>query len=149
MSDTRSGGTEGTAMNSRASPRRKNPSLKVFFRSGAALFFLALIAVNAVTLFNLYKALRLADQVVEHSIVEMHYAMLLQMSLAQAMMPPNDYLIHADPKAHGEFSARSAEVERNFDTLAPMPGLTAAQLQALAAARRDWERAREMGLALL
>jgi diguanylate cyclase (GGDEF)-like protein len=137
------------AMNSGASPRRKNPSLKTFFRSGAVLFFLALVAVNIVTLFNLYKALRLTDQVVEHSIVEMHYAMLLQMSLAQVVMPPNDYLIHGNPRAREEFRARIAEVERNFDTLAPMPGLTAAQLQALATARHDWERAREMGQAIL
>ncbi len=136
-------------MNSGASPRRKKPSLKAFFRSWAALFFLALAVVNAVTLFNLYKALRLTDQVVEHSIVEMHYAMLLQMSLAQAMMPPNDYLIHGDPRAREEFRARMAEVERNFDTLAPMPGMTAAQHQALATARSDWERAREMGQAIL
>jgi len=97
------------AMNSGASPRRKNRSLKVFFRSGAALFFLALIAVNAVTLFNLYKALRLTDQVVENSIVEMHHAMLLQMSLAQAVMPPNDYLIHGNPKAREEFRAHISE----------------------------------------
>jgi diguanylate cyclase (GGDEF)-like protein len=137
------------AMNSGASPRRKNRSLKAFFRSWAALFFLALAVVNAVTLFNLYKALRLTDQVVEHSIVEMHYAMLLQMSLAQAVMPPNDYLIHGDPKTREEFRARIAEVERNFVTLAPMPGMTAAQLQTLATARRDWERAREMGQAIL
>lgn len=149
MSDTRSGGTEDTAMKSGASPRRKNPSLKVFFRSGAALFFLALIAVNAVTLFNLYKALRLTDQVVEHSIVEMHQAMLLQLSLAQAVMPPNDYLIHGNPKARGEFRARSAEVERNFDALVPITVMTAAQHQTLTAARRDWGHAREMGEAML
>lgn len=136
-------------MNSKASPRRKNRSLKVFFRSGAALFFLALIAVNAVTLFNLYKALRLTDQVVEHSIVEMHHAMLLQMSLAQAAMPPNDYLIHGDPQARGEFRARITEVERNFDALVPMTVMTAAQHQALGMARHDWERAREMGDAIL
>jgi diguanylate cyclase (GGDEF)-like protein len=137
------------AMNSGASPRRKNPSLKTFFRSGAMLFFLALIAANAVTLFNLYKALRLTDQVVEHSIVEMHQAMLLQMSLSQAAMPPNDYLIHGDPKAREEFRARSAEVERNFNVLDPMTAMTAAQHQVLAAARRDWDRAREMGQAML
>jgi len=137
------------AMNSGASPRRKNRSLKVFFRSGAALFFLALIAVNAVTLFNLYKALRLTDQVVENSIVEMHHAMLLQMSLAQAVMPPNDYLIHGNPKAREEFRAHISEVERNFDSLVPMTVMTAAQHQALATARRDWERAREMGDAIL
>lgn len=136
-------------MNSGVSPHRKKPSLKTFFRSGAVLFFLTLVVVNIVTLFNLYKALRLTDQVVEHSIVEMHYAMLLQMSLAQAVMPPHDYLIHGNPRARGEFRARIAEVERNFDTLAPMPGITAAQLQALAAARRDWERARGMGEAIL
>lgn len=141
--------TEDMGMNSGASPRRKNRSLTVFFRSGAVLFFLALVVVNIVTLFNLYKALRLTDQVVEHSIVEMHYATLLQMSLAQAVMPPHDYLIHGNPRARGEFRARIAEVEQNFDTLAPMPGMTPAQLQALTAARRDWESAREMGQAIL
>ncbi|MEW6330945.1 MAG: diguanylate cyclase [Pseudomonadota bacterium] len=149
MSNAPSGGTENTATTSRASPRRKNPSLKVFFRSGAALFFVALIAANAVTLFNLYKALRLTDQVVEHSIVEMHQAMLLQMSLSQAAMPPNDYLIHGDPKAREEFRARSTEVERNFNILGPMTAMTATQHQVLTAARRDWDRAREMGEAML
>jgi len=45
--------------------------------------------------------------------------MRLQMSLAQAAMPPNDYLIHGNPQAREEFRARIAEVERNFDTLIP------------------------------
>ncbi len=136
-------------MNPETSPPRKFRSLKVFFRFWVALFFLALIAANAITLLNLYKALHLADQVVEHSIVEMHYAMLLQMSLAQATMPPNDYLIHGEPKARGNFRARVAEVERNFNTLSAMTAMTPAQHQALATARHDWERAKEMGEAIL
>ncbi|BAV33445.1 diguanylate cyclase [Sulfuricaulis limicola] len=149
MSDTRSGGTEDTATNPGASLRHKNRSLRVFFRSGAALFFLALITANAVMLFNLYKALRLTDEVVEHSIVEMHHAMRLQMSLAQAAMPPNDYLIHGDPKARDEFQAHATEVGRNFETLAPMTAMTDTQHQVLTAARRDWEHARVIGEAIL
>ena len=136
-------------MNPETSLPRKFRSLKVFFRFWASLFFLALIAANVITLLNLYKALHLADQVVEHSIVEMHYAMLLQMSLAQAAMPPNDYLIHGKPKPRGDFRVRVAEVEQNFDTLSAMTAMTPTQHQALATARHDWERAKEMGEAIL
>ena len=136
-------------MNPEISSRRKNRSLKVFFRFWAALFFLALTAVNAVTLLNLYKALRLTDQVVERSIVEMHYAMLLQMSLAKAAMPPNDYLIHGKSSTREEFRARVAEVEQNFATLSAMTAMTPTQHQVLDAARREWGRTREMGEAIL
>lgn len=136
-------------MNPETSPPRKFRSLKVFFRFWVALFFIALIAANSITLLNLYKALHLTDQVVEHSIVEMHYAMLLQMSLTQAAMPPNDYLIHGKAKVRGNFRACIAGVERNFATLSAMTAMTPAQHQALTTARHDWERAKKMGEAIL
>lgn len=149
MSDTPSANADIIAMNPEISSRRKNRSLKVFFRFWAALFFLALIAVNAVTLLNLYKALRLSDHVVERSLVEMHHTMLLQMSLAQAAMPPNDYLIHGKPREREEFRARAVKVDRNFDTLSNLMTMAHAQHAAFEAARRDWKRAKEMGEAIL
>ncbi len=149
MSETPSANADIMAMNPKISSHRKIHSLRVFFRFWAALFLLALTAINAVTLLNLYKALRLTDQLVEHSIVEMHYAMLLQMSLAEAAMPPNDYLIHGKPREREEFRTHIADVERNFDTLSTMATITPAQHQVLDAARREWGRAKELGEAIL
>jgi len=64
------------------------------------------------------------SETVEQAFREHDVAMQLQLTVQQAIMPPNDYLITGDPTERSHFTALATQVEEHFSTLEALIGET-------------------------
>lgn len=136
-------------MNIRASGFRFQVSLRSRFALslGAMLLPLALLAIS--TLFFLNYITVTLNNVVEEAMQEMQPVIHLQTLMLMTAKPPNDYLIHADPREKELFARLSGELERAFkETLSDRFAL-APERNLVRAAWEEWRQARVIALSLL
>ena len=128
---------------------RMGYSLNGLFNVGKVCALLSLLLVSGASLFNLHMAIELSDKIVEDSIVKIHHATSAQLSLVNAAMPPNDYIIHANPAEQNNYRKLFDTVNIKIDTLAAIPTLLPEQKAVLDDARHEWIRTREIGDAIM
>lgn len=105
---------------------------------------LPLLAVSIITSVTIHQAIDITDDIVEHSITEMHQAMALQLRIAQASMPPNDYLIHANPMEQDNARSANAIVEQEFNNIFSIKTWAPDQLDIINESRQGWLKARQL-----
>ncbi|MGD8743901.1 MAG: hypothetical protein PVH46_10805, partial [Granulosicoccaceae bacterium] len=119
--------------------------LKVVFIAGFTSIFVLLVLVSSVAIYNMYQTHLYSDEFIEDLLPEMHHTMLLQLLISQAAMPPNDYLIHANPDEQEQYRKVVAHLEQQFEMMLTMPTLLREQKLALHEARQVWGEARRTG----
>jgi len=120
-------------------------SLKALFKFGAICFFLSICLVCITSLSHLRQAINVTDQIVDQSIVEMHFTMELQLALVQVAMPVNDYIIHANPAEQTNYHQQKNNVMQLYERLANVPTLQPEQRNILDKARQLWIDTEKLG----
>ncbi|OIQ02196.1 MAG: hypothetical protein AUK36_07840 [Zetaproteobacteria bacterium CG2_30_59_37] len=106
--------------------------------------FLVILLLGSIAMLKLDMSTDLSNQIIQRSINQMHHAMLLRISATEAAMPVNDYIIHANTGEKDEYRRLRGKVEREFAALAAMRGFEQGQLDMLADARIEWDKAMQV-----
>lgn len=126
-----------------------NFSLRFLLHVGLFCIFFGLLLVGGGAVINMQHAATASDELIDDVMPEMHHTMLLQLLLSQAAMPPNDYLIHANPGERDQYRELVEQVNGQFDILLSLPSLREEQLNTVNKTRQLWDKARRSGDALL
>ena len=108
------------------------------------LFAVALLALGGLVSFQRVTAAM--HEVITDPIEELNATNELGGLLYQAMMPPNDYLVHGDPAEREGFKQLASEVEHAFDEILSLSSLLPIQRVALEEGRHHWRRAHDRAL---
>lgn len=126
-----------------------NFSLRFLLHVGLFCIFFGLLLVGGGAVINMQHAATASDELIDDVMPEMHHTMLLQLLLSQAAMPPNDYLIHANPDERDQYRELVEQVNGQFEILLSLPSLREEQLNTVNKTRQLWDKARRSGDALL
>lgn len=129
--------------------RSPKHSLRTRFALGLGAMLLPLALLGASALFLLHYTTAALDEVVQEAIEEMDPVIHLQTLTLMAAMPPNDYLIQANPAEKEAFARLSGELERVFEETLTGPFALAQERNLVRAAREEWRQAKVIALSLL
>jgi diguanylate cyclase (GGDEF)-like protein len=111
---------------------------------GTMLFAVALIALGGLVSF--LRVTAAMDEVIADPIEELRATNAVERLLYQAMMPPNDYLIHGGAAEREGFKQLASELEQAFDGILRLTSLLPVQRAALQEGRHHWRRAHDRAL---
>jgi diguanylate cyclase (GGDEF)-like protein len=121
----------------------------MLYALGMGLMVLPLLVVSILSIHSLQQTTDISDRLIGDSLNEMHHAMTLQLIIAQASMPANDFLIHADPEEQDNARRANANVNKAFADMLSNISWTPQQLNIIYEAKQEWLKAQGLGDALL
>jgi diguanylate cyclase (GGDEF)-like protein len=114
---------------------------------GAMLLALVLVTVGGLVSF--LRVTEAMNAIIGDPLEELRLTNELERRLYQAMMPPNDYLIHGTDAEREGFVRLASAVEHTFDELLSRSSLQAEQRTTLDEAQHHWHRAQGQALRIL
>ncbi len=124
-------------------------SLRTRFILGVAVMLFPLVLLGTGAFLSMRHMAAAFEEALGDPVREMHAAMHLQVLVQRAAMPPNDYLIHAEPAERERFSRLSAAVEQAFEETLVLATLWPEQKVLFESAQAEWRRARRLAESLL
>lgn len=125
-------------------------SLRSRFAFGMGAVLLPFLMAAAMGQFYLLpRLIEPFDDIVRELTEEMEPIMRLQMTLLQASMPINDYLIHGDQDERRQFAKLHQRVERAFKKASPERFTLPEERALIEHAHEEWEQALRLGEQLL
>ncbi len=116
---------------------------------GMTVMLLPAVVIAAGAMVSLKAVQGSIDELVEELTQEMHPIMALQVSIAKAVMAPNDYLIHGDKEERRTFHRTSLEIDKAFESALAAPfGLTD-EGRLLRSSYEEWRQGRAISEAIL
>ena len=124
-------------------------SLRTRFILGLVAMLLPLVLLSLAVYFSLQSTTSTFKEALEKSTKGMHSVMHLQISVLQAVMPPNDYLIYGGSVERDKFFRLGTETDQDFKNALALPVLSPEERASIESARKEWLQARQIAENLL
>ena len=124
-------------------------SIRFRFLLAISAMLLPLAVLGVTSYLSINRVIDSVYSVIEDPYRELELTSRTEVALLNALMAPNDYLVHGEHIERNNFERLSAEVEKAFDDLTHGVSEGHTNNMDMAAARRDWDQGKRMAIDLL
>lgn len=124
-------------------------SIRFRFLVALAAMLLPLVVLGVTAYVSINHVAGTISKVVDDPYMELREVARTQVAVANALMPPNDYLVHGEQIEKENFRRLSGEVDKLFDHLTRIMGPTHRESRVIQSAREKWLEGKAQALKLL
>lgn len=124
-------------------------SIRFRFLIAISAMLLPLAVLGITSYFSINRVIDSVYNVVHDPYNELELTARTEVAVLNALMPPNDYLVHGEVIERSNFERLSTEVEKAFDDLARGSGVGHTNNESMMRARKNWDKGKEMAIDLL